>query len=253
MVSTFFSIKGGVGKTSITLHTAGALSKNFDKKILLVDTDPQGNLSSVFIDDIYSLQLTVADIFKGNAGNPIIKTGSFPNIHIIPANIKLSLLQSALMSNFNSAFILKNYVEKVKNDYDFVFIDTHPGVDIFAQSALCASDYAILPCTPEDWAIDGTIDAMSFINDSIKENLNKDLEIAGLVVNLFKSARSKQQAYLKSIKEEFGDLVFPEIIGDYSNIADAISDRLPLAYKSGATKEKKVFNEIAREFLARVE
>ena len=138
--------KGGVGKTNITFNLSGALAEE-DKRILLIDLDQQGNLSFAFLDNIYTLRSTVADIFLDN-GTPIsevIQKTFFLNIDIIPSNVDLSKIDLQLAGEPDAQYFLADKLKEIKDDYDYIIIDCPPSLSLATRIGLVATDEVIIP------------------------------------------------------------------------------------------------------------
>lgn len=176
--------KGGVGKTSLVSNLVGALIKKHDKKVLIVDTDGQGNLGIAFGLVPDSLETSVYDVLlnKCDTKEAIIEINE--NLHIIPANNDMSFVEFDVLPNlkeFNQPFhLLKNALESVKDYYDYIFIDTPPAMGLIAGNVLVASDKVIIPYVPEVFAVNGLIRIYDAITD-FKNDHNPKLEILGII------------------------------------------------------------------------
>lgn len=176
--------KGGVGKTSLINNLTGALTKKLKKKVLLVDMDGQGNLGISFGLVPENLDTTIHDVLINDVPikDAILKVHR--RVHILPANIKMSLVEFDILpnlDNFTEPFnLLKNALEPVLDDYDYIFIDTPPSMGIVVGNALVAADKVIIPYVPEIFAVYGLIVIHKAIMD-FKEQHNPKLQIAGVL------------------------------------------------------------------------
>jgi chromosome partitioning protein len=176
--------KGGVGKTSLVTNLAGAIGKKMNKKILIVDTDGQGNSSLAFGLNPNDLENTIYDVFMGDceAEDAIINVGF--NVDLLPANDDMNFLDFDVLTNikqYEKPFhMLKEALKDIKDSYDYIFIDTPPSMSLVAGNVLVASDKVIIPFTPETFAVKGLIRVIKAINE-FKAKDNPKLEVQGVV------------------------------------------------------------------------
>jgi len=149
--------KGGVGKTNITFNLSGALAEKI-KRILLIDLDQQGNLSSSFLENIYNLKFTVADLFLDNDIDvaKVIQKTSFQNIDIIPSNIDLSKIDLQLAGEPDAQYFLADKLKDIKEGYNYIIIDCPPSLGLATRIGLVAADEVIIPLECQEWAVKGT-------------------------------------------------------------------------------------------------
>ena len=159
-VFTVFNQKGGVGKTTTVVNLSHALAK-IGKKVLIVDMDPQGNSTSGL--GFYDFDLMIYDFLIENNGKALYKT-NYENVHIIPANREFSGVEIELAKGGDWQFKLKNALEPVINDYDYVLIDSPPSLGILSMMSLIASNYIIIPVQCEYYALEGVSQLMDTIN-----------------------------------------------------------------------------------------
>jgi chromosome partitioning protein len=176
--------KGGVGKTSLVTNLAGAIARKLKKRILIIDTDGQGNASIAFGLNPNEFEHTVYDVFLGEkqAKNVIIHVNEF--IDILPANSDMNFLEFDILPNIqqyeNPFALLKNAIESIKNSYDFVFLDTPPSMGLVAGNVLAAADKVIIPFVPETFSVSGLIRVVEAIED-FKGRQNPSLEVCGIL------------------------------------------------------------------------
>ena len=149
--------KGGVGKTTICFCLAGALAEK-GLRVLLVDMDQQGSLSSSFLSDIHNLRFVVTDIIRDDQKSikEIIRKTNFENIDIAPANLSLGKLESELISERDSHYYLADKLEEIQNDYDVIMLDSPPNLGLATWSVLTASEGVIIPLEAQDYSVKGT-------------------------------------------------------------------------------------------------
>lgn len=184
VIYTVSTNKGGVGKTSLVTNFVGALSRTVNKKILIVDTDGQGNTSLAFGINPNELETTIYNVMLGKAEAKDAIVNVSTNIDLLPANDEMNFLDFDILTNiklYQQPFhLLKNALNNLRNDYDYIFIDTPPSMSLVAGNVLVASDKVIIPFVPETFAVKGLIRIIEAINE-FKAKDNPDLEVEGVV------------------------------------------------------------------------
>lgn len=176
--------KGGVGKTSLVTNLAGAITKQLKKKVLIIDTDGQGNSSIAFGLNPQDFENTVYDVFVNNkpASEVIVPINEY--LDIIPANNDMNFLEFDILPNikqYEQPFhLLKKALDEVKDSYSYILIDTPPSMGLVAGNVLAAADKVIIPFVPETFAVSGLVRIMEAIDD-FKSRENPSLEVAGIV------------------------------------------------------------------------
>ena len=241
--------KGGVGKTNITFNLSGALAQK-NKKILLIDLDQQGNLSSAFLDNIYNLPLTVADILLENDTpvSKIINKTSFENIDIIPSNIDLSKIDLQLAGEPDAQYFLADKLKDIKDNYDYILIDCPPSLGLPTRIGLVASDEVIIPLECQEWAVKGT----AYLRDAItkiKKRANPKLKIMGYLISKLDSRRKLEEVYHDTILESFKDKVFKVSLKNSVKYTEAATFKKPITLYLPSSEQAKVYHKLAQEII----
>lgn len=242
--------KGGVGKTVTTVSLGVSLVQE-DKKVLLVDFDPQGNLTKgLGYRDKNKYKLSLKDIFMNeilgnryNRDDCIIHSNE--GVELIPSNIELSGTDLALSNVMSRESILKQFIDKIKSNYDYILIDYNPALNLFTINALTACDSVMIPVQAEPYAIDGLNDLLQTIHN-VKHKLNSDLIVDGILVTMYDARTNLSKHITNEIHNNFGGKinVFKSIIPNCVAAAEAsLSEQSPIVYspKAASTLAYKKF------------
>lgn len=209
MIISVANQKGGVGKTTSTYNISVALS-NLNKKVLMIDFDPQSSLS---ISAGFEMQEIVKTIYavlceKYPIEHSIHKVKD--NLYLIPSIIDLSVAEMTLVSEFARESILKKVLEKIKDNYDFIIIDCPPSLGLLTINALCASDKILMPVSTDYLALRGLYMLILTVY-KIKDNINENLEILGVIPTMYDSRTLHSKEILDKLKENYSELTMNEI------------------------------------------
>lgn len=215
--------KGGVGKSTTTANLGAALAMK-SKRVLVVDTDPQANLTAALLDiDEKPIEVSIYDAMSGSAPLPVHNVS--PNLDIVPADIALAAAEIDLVSRRAREFVLKKLLSPIVGNYDFVLIDCAPSLGLITLNALSMADSVLIPLTGEALPMRGLAMLDNYISDVVAD-LNPALHVGGVVVTRFNN-RKLNSVVLSTIAERYGDKVLKSRIRENISIAEA-----PLAHCS---------------------
>ena len=240
--------KGGVGKTTTSLSLAASLGV-LEKKVLLIDADPQGNATSgigINSDDFnkssYDVLLNQCEI-----NDSLIKTKSL-NLDIIPANIDLVAVEIELVDTNKREHMLTKMIDKIKKDYDFIIIDCPPSLGLITMNALTASNSVIIPIQCEYYALEGLGKLLNTIK-GIQKVHNDNLEIEGILLTMFDSRLRLSNQVKDDVKKHFGDMVFSTIIPRNVSLGEAPSHGESIIVYNSTSKGSKSYIKFAQEVI----
>ncbi len=230
-VVTVLNLKGGVGKTHASWLLA-AVCLERQQRALLIDTDTQGNLSNSFLPDTPHRpgveQLLDPSVDADVHG--LIRRTAYAGIDIIPASAALAPFDLSNQRDWERHDLQRSFVEPVKavsGQYDFIIFDCPPRLSLASFAALCASDHVIVPLEAADWGAQGIVQVTEAV-DYVRQSFNPNLRLLGYLVSRFKAGRVYQKAYLRQLREHFGQGVFDTVIGDLAGFERSVTDAVPI-------------------------
>ena len=219
--------KGGVGKTTTAINLSACLAEK-GKKVLAIDMDPQGNMTSGLGVDKDSVEKTVYDLIIGEAQiEEIICKEVLENLDVLPTNIDLSAAEIELIGIENKEYIIKNEVEKVKENYDFIIIDCPPSLSMLTINAMTTADSVLVPIQCEYYALEGLSQLIHTI-ELVKERLNSNLEIEGVVFTMYDARTNLSLQVVENVKDNLNQNIYKTIIPRNIRLAEAPSYGMPI-------------------------
>ncbi|MBQ3775137.1 MAG: ParA family protein [Ruminobacter sp.] len=246
-IIAFANQKGGVGKTTTCVNLSASLATQ--KKILLVDLDPQGNATMASGISKFDIEKNVYNILmEGTKAEDEILTETTGGYHIIPTNSDLTAAEVGLMNFYARESRLKKALDEIKNRYDFIFIDCPPALNLLTVNALCAADSIIVPMQCEYFSLEG-LSALTDTIKQIKENINEKLKIEGILRTMFDGRARLATEVSDDLIEHFKDKIYKTIIPRNIKLAEAPSYGKPALYYDKSCLGAKAYLALAGEFL----
>ena len=244
-IIVFANQKGGVGKTTTAVNL-GAYIADAGKKTLLVDFDPQGNLSSSL--GLDKKKPGIYEVLSGKAEiEDVIQKTPVENLSAVAANINLTGANIELVDQEDKEYYLKKIIEKIKNNYDYIFIDSPPSLGILTLNGLVAADHVIIPLQCEYFALEGLTLLVQTIA-GIQQKLNKKLSIDGIVFTMYDTRTNLANEVVKNVTGYFREKVFRTVIPRNVALSEAPSHGLPISIyrddSTGARSYKKLSEEV---------
>ena len=239
--------KGGVGKTTTTVNLSTLLAKK-GKKVLLIDTDPQGNATSG-LGITKELELSVYDILVGDTTfDETVQDTAVKNLKICPSNISLAGAEVELVSMMSREQRLKVKLDEVKDQYDYVLIDCPPSLGLVTLNAFTASDSVLIPVQCEYFALEGLGQLLNTVN-LVKKHLNKSLEIEGALLTMYDARTNLSNQVVKEVKKYFENKVYKTVIPRNVRLSEAPSYGMPISLYDARSKGAKAYDKLTKEFL----
>ena len=240
--------KGGVGKTTTSVNLASCLAEQ-KKKVLLVDLDPQGNATSGVGIDKEETEHSVYDVLINDtpAAEAIIKT-DFVNLSLLSSGIDLAGAEIEMVDIENREQLLKNALQKVKNDYDFIIIDCPPSLGLLTLNAFTASDSIIMPIQCEYYALEG-LSQLTATMRKVKKQLNPSVEIEGVLLTMYDVRTNLSMLVADEVKKYYGDKLYKTVIPRNVRLSEAPSYGEPINYYDKSSKGSEMYTKLAKEVI----
>ena len=241
--------KGGVGKTTFCFCLGGALAE-MGKKVLMVDMDQQGSLSSSFLPNINDLPFVITDALLDDTKpiKEVVQKTKFENIDLVPANPSLGRLESDLISERDAHYLLADKLAGIEDEYDVILLDAPPNLGLATWSVLTASEGVIIPLEAQDYSVKGTGNLHAVIQ-KVRKRANPSLMILGYVINRYDARRRIEQDFKAMIERHLGEKVFRQVLKDSVIYVEAVTLGRPITHFAPKSEQAEAFREIGREVL----
>lgn len=240
--------KGGVGKTTTAINLSASLA-SLGKKVLAIDMDPQGNMSSGLGVDKNEVEKTVYDLIIGNIGiEECIYEEVIENLDVLPSNIDLSAAEIELIGVDNKEYILRDEVNKVKEKYDFIIIDCPPALSMLTINAMTTSDSVLVPIQCEYYALEGLSQLIHTI-ELVQERLNPELEMEGVVFTMYDARTNLSLQVVENVKDNLNQNIYKTIIPRNVRLAEAPSYGMPINLYDPKSKGTESYLLLAEEVI----
>ena len=241
--------KGGVGKTTTAINLSACLAEK-GKRVLSVDMDPQGNMTSGLGMEKDSVDKTIYDLIIGEANiEEVIIKGLIDNLDLIPTSIDLSAAEIELIDLENKEYILKNAIHKVKDEYDFIIIDCPPSLSMLTINAMTTASSVLVPIQCEYYALEGLSQLIHTV-ELVKNRLNSELEIEGVVFTMYDARTNLSLQVVENVKDNLEQNIYKTIIPRNIRLAEAPSFGMPInlydSKSAGAESYRKLADEVIK-------
>ncbi len=241
--------KGGVGKTTTTVNLSAGLACR-GKKVLMIDADPQGNATSaVGVDK--ECELSTYDVLVNEVDiNEVIQPTNVNKLFVCPSNINLAGAEVQLVSMVSRELRLKEQLDKIKDEYDYILIDCPPSLGLITLNAFTASDSVLIPVQCEYFALEGLGQLMNTIN-IVKKHLNKSIYIEGAVLTMYDLRTNLANQVVREVKKYFENKVYKTVIPRNVKLSEAPSYGMPIIMYDPKSKGAKAYDKLSKEFIKR--
>jgi chromosome partitioning protein len=245
-VISLLNHKGGVGKTTSAINIGAGLAE-LDKRVLLIDLDPQANLTVSL--GVPRLKVTIYESLRGDSGLEPYEVK--PRLDVVSSTLDLSGAEMELINEAGREYVLRELIEQIEHEYDFVIIDCPPSLGLLTLNALTSSAYVIIPLQTEFLALQGVAKIKQIV-DKVRFRLNKNLQIGGVVATMYDNRKVLNRDVLSTIQKYFGEKVFKTLIRDNVSLAEAPAERKDIFGYSPNSAGAEDYLNLSKEILERV-
>ena len=243
--------KGGVGKTTTAVNMSTILAKR-GKKVLLIDTDPQGNATSGLGIDKQDEKSIYNVIIDESTIEETLKDTQIKTLKVCPSNINLAGAEVELVSMMSREHRLKEKIDEIKDKYDYIIIDCPPSLGLITLNAFTASDSVLIPVQCEFYALEGLGQLINTV-ELVKKHLNKEIQIEGAILTMYDVRTNLSNQVVKEVKKYFEDKVYKTVIPRNVKLSEAPSYGMPITLYDPRSKGAKCYDKFVKEFLKKNE
>ncbi|MCR5117320.1 MAG: AAA family ATPase [Lachnospiraceae bacterium] len=240
--------KGGVGKTTTSINLSAALAEK-GKKVLVIDSDPQGNTTSGFGIEKNELENSIYELLLGDCSveECVIKREN-TRLSILPANVNLAAAEVELIDAPSKEFILKREIDYVRDKYDYIIIDCPPSLSLLTINALTTADSVLVPIQCEYYALEGLSQLIYTVN-LVKSRLNPELDMEGVVFTMYDSRTNLSEDVVQNVRSVLKQHIFDTIIPRNIRLAEAPSRGLPINEYDSRSAGAEAYSSLAKELI----
>ena len=242
--------KGGVGKTTTAINLSACLAEK-GQKVLAIDMDPQGNMTSGLGIDKDEVEKNIYDLMIGQVGvEEVLQKEAIENLDIIPTSIDLSAAEIELIGVDDKEFIIRNAIAPIKDNYEYIIIDCPPSLSMLTINAMTTADSVLVPIQCEYYALEGLSQLIHTI-DLVKDRLNNDLEIEGVVFTMYDARTNLSLQVVENVKENLQQNIYKTIIPRNVRLAEAPSYGQPITLYDTKSAGAEAYRLLAEEVINR--